>query len=103
MAEVMIGKHRAGGTEIVFEGRTMLTFDPNTQSLEDLEANAIALAERAAQAAYRARRAAAIVRLIKKQRAEEAEQKRLSRNAKAAATRAHNADPFGFKAAGYTD
>jgi hypothetical protein len=56
------------------------------------------LEQAAVETVYRARRLRALATHVAAQRAAEASQARAQRNARAAATRAHNRDPYGFKA-----
>lgn len=99
MAEQSITvEHTGRGLEVTFEGRLAIMGGTDLASPEAMLEAAQQLEQRATDAVYRARRLRALAAHVAAQRAAEAERAEAQRNARAAATRAHNRDPFGFKA-----
>lgn len=92
--DLTIGRDRLG-LVVTFEGRrswpVSLDHDP-----ANLRASAERLEAEAADRLYRARRARALADHFEIEQAQQAQAARRQRRERAAATRAHNADPFGF-------
>ena len=83
------------GERVDFEGRS--TWMHVTRDVEALRASAERLESEAADRLYRARRARALADRFEVEQTTEAERKATQRRERAAATRAHKADPFGFE------
>lgn len=98
-ADVTIGRD-SRGPFVVFEGKT--TWIGSVPKADDLREQIESEEQRQMEAARRLRRDRAMLALLEANEAEADRLRREQRNERAAATRAHNADPFGFKAAGYT-
>lgn len=97
--------HSIKGTKVTFtqDGRPN-SWDGSTAqaSAEDLRKVATSHRERAADCLRRAEVMEAVAEVKENKAQEHAEAASKQRRERAAATRAHNADPFGFKAAGYS-
>jgi hypothetical protein len=83
------------GFEVTFEGRTIITSRPTVAELRESIAQR---AQRIEEETRRLRMLTALADAMEADQAVDAERKRTERNAKASATRARNADPFGFAA-----
>lgn len=94
MTATTIGRDHLG-TFVIHEGRKAWR---SIGTADDLRAEAIRYQQDAAEAAYRARRAAALASIATTKEAERKTAASTKRKRKAAATRAHNANPFGFPA-----
>lgn len=91
-SSVVLGRDHLG-TFVVYEGRKAWR---HIGTAADLAAEAVKAQQEAAEASYRARRARAMAALVADEERRSEAERRAARNAKAAATRAHNRNPFGF-------
>lgn len=96
MADVTIGRD-ARGEFVTFEGRTFWGLMP-AGTPATLRALADDNEARATELLFKARMARAVADVKEERATVEAERKAAQRRERAAATRAHNRDPFGFNA-----
>ena len=97
--DTLILRHEGGHSVATFEGRTFTFGGSAFETVESLMASALWHQERARREAAAARFALALAHRMERDQAEEAARKAGQRKARAAATRARRADPFGFEAA----